>query len=153
MQRNGQPRGIKGREFTRDWFDNVIDRVSRVEVLCGDWSRCLTKATLGIPVNFNNAGVFLDPPYGVGNVPYEDRTGTVAADVWKWAVENGDNPALRIVVAGYEDGRVLPEGWTSINRTEQGGYGARKTKDNDNHKLERLWCSPHCNNSVGSVFF
>ena len=92
-------------------------------------SRCIT-------------GVFLDPPYGVGNVPYEDRTGTVAADVWQWALANGDNPRLRIVVAGYEDGRALPSGWTAIDRAEKGGYANGSA--NGNRHRERLWCSPHC---------
>jgi hypothetical protein len=153
LQRNGAPRGIKGREFTKDWFDNVSNRLCRIEVLCGDWKRCLTKATIGIPVHFNNVGIFLDPPYGTGNgVSYDDNTGNVAKDVWEWAIENGDNPSLRIVVAGYNDGRELPKGWEIIERSEQGGYGARHGKGNENHKLERLWCSPHCQRNQPSLF-
>jgi len=153
LQRNGQPRGIKGREFTRDWFDNVSNRVRRIEVLCGDWKRCLTKATIGIPTNFNNAGIFLDPPYGIGNgVSYDDKTGNIAKEAWEWAIENGNNPRLRIVVAGYDDGRELPKGWTIIERSEKGGYGARNDNDNENHKLERLWCSPYCQRNQPSLF-
>jgi hypothetical protein len=133
--------GIKGLEFTRAWYDAVCERIARVQVLCGDWSRTLTKATL-YEISCNSIGVFLDPPYGEGNgVAYEDRTGTVAADVWQWALANGDNPRLRIVVAGYEDGRALPYGWTAIERTEHGGYAR---SDNGNRHRERLWCSPHC---------
>jgi DNA adenine methylase len=131
--------GVKGLDFTRAWYDAVCERISRVQVLCGDWARCVTSHAIrekGAPI----VGVFLDPPYGVGNVPYEDRTGTVAADVWQWAVANGDNPRLRIVVAGYEDGRAIPSGWTAIERTENGGYGS----GNGNRHRERLWCSPHC---------
>jgi DNA adenine methylase len=131
--------GFKGFDFTREWYDAVCERVARVQVLCGDWTRCVTPTVIrekAAPI----IGVFLDPPYGVGNVPYEDRTGTVAADVWQWAVANGDNPRLRIVVAGYEDGRTLPHGWTAIHRTENGGYG----NGNGNRHRERLWCSPHC---------
>jgi DNA adenine methylase len=140
LQRNGAPKGIKGREFDKEWFDNVVDRFRRVEVLCGDWSRCISNGAIN-PVLHKSIGVFLDPPYGVGNgVEYEDCTGTVAADVWQWAVANGENPRLRIVVAGYEDGRVLPEGWTAIERVEQGAY----SRKSGNRKLERLWLSPHC---------
>jgi DNA adenine methylase len=131
--------GFKGFDFTREWFDAVCERMARVQVLCGDWTRCVTPTVIrekAAPI----IGVFLDPPYGVGNVPYEDRTGTVAADVWQWALANGDNPRLRIVVAGYEDGRTLPHGWTAIHRTENGGYGS----GNGNRHRERLWCSPHC---------
>lgn len=139
LHRVDHGRGVKGLDFTRAWYDAVCERMSRVQVLCGDWSRCVTPATIrekAAPF----IGVFLDPPYGVGNVPYEDRTGTVAADVWQWAIANGDNPRLRIVVAGYEDGRALPYGWTAIERTENGGYGS----GNGNRHRERLWCSPHC---------
>ena len=139
LLRNGNPRGIKAHGFNEQWGADIVERIKRVEVLCGDWSRCVTHAALGSDLK-PRVGVFLDPPYGVGNVPYEDRTGTVAADVWQWALANGDNPRLRIVVAGYEDGRTLPHGWTAIERTENGGYGS----GNGNRHRERLWCSPHC---------
>ena len=139
LAKNDHGHGIKGYRFTRAWFDSVCERVARVQVLCGDWSRCVTPA--GIARKFATIGIFLDPPYGVGvGVPYENQTGTVARDVWEWAVANGDNPRLRIVVAGYEDGRVLPEGWTAIERVENGGYGS----NNSNRFRERLWLSPHC---------
>jgi hypothetical protein len=125
----------------REWYDAVCERMARVQVLCGDWLRCVTDAALCTAV-MHPVGVFLDPPYGVGNgVAYDDETGTVAADVWQWAIANGDNPRLRIVVAGYEDGRTLPHGWTEIKRAEHGGYGF----GNGNRHRERLWCSPHCN--------
>jgi len=125
----------------REWYDAVCERMARVQVLCGDWLRCVTDAALCTAV-MHPVGVFLDPPYGVGNgVAYDDETGTVARDVWQWALANGDNPRLRIVVAGYEDGRTLPHGWTAIERIEKGGYGF----GNGNRHRERLWCSPHCN--------
>jgi DNA adenine methylase len=148
LQRNGIPKGIKGREFTREWFDNVSNRLCRIEVLCGDWKRCLTKATIGRYEDFNFLGVFLDPPYGVGNVHYDDNSGTAAKEVWEWAIENGNNPRMRIVVAGYDDGRELPKGWTVIERTEGTSLG----KGNGNRFLERLWCSPHCQRNQPSLF-
>lgn len=143
LHRNGMPRGIKAHGFSKQWEIEVVERIKRVEILSGDWSRCLTNSTIGRLQDFRSVGVFLDPPYGEGSVPYEDRTGTVARDVWDWAVLNGDNPRLRIVVAGYEDGRTLPNGWTTIERIEHGGYGVRN-KANGNRFRERLWCSPHC---------
>jgi DNA adenine methylase len=144
LRRNGKPAGVKGRTFTREQLNEVVDRIQRIEILCGDWKRCLTKATM-FPDGFKSTGIFLDPPYGVGvGVPYEDQTGTVAREVWDWAVANGNNPRLRIVVAGYEDGRVLPEGWTAIERVEHGGHGNRSKGKNQNHTLERLWLSPYC---------
>ena len=111
-----------------------------MQVLCGDWKRCVTTAALHY--NFHEAvGIFLDPPYGEGDgVAYEDRTGTVAHEVWEWAVKHGQNPKRRIVVAGYEDGRTIPADWHTIDRTENGGYGS----SNGNRHRERLWLSPHC---------
>jgi DNA adenine methylase len=143
LHRADHGKGIKALEFSRLLFDSVCDRIVRVQVLCGDWSRCLTTSTLCIrpTMGVHSVGIFLDPPYGEGNgIEYENGTGTVARDVWDWAVLNGDNPRLRIVVAGYEDGRTLPSGWTTIERRENGGYG----NGNDNRFRERLWCSPHC---------
>jgi len=139
----GQPRlrrgdhgcGIKALEF--DWWPEVVERMARVQVLCGDWSRCVTPTALGLQCA--QTGIFLDPPYGEGaGVGYEDGTGSTAADVWQWAVKAGSNPKLRIVVAGYEDGRELPKGWTAIERVEMGANGSA------NRHRERLWCSPHC---------
>jgi DNA adenine methylase len=141
LLRNGNPRGIKSRNFNVQWQSDIVERIKRVEILSGDWSRCITRATLARKEDgANSVGIFLDPPYGEGNVPYEDRTGIVARDVWDWAVLNGVNPRLRIVVAGYDDGRTLPSGWTTIERTEIGGFGSK----NGNRFRERLWCSPHC---------
>jgi DNA adenine methylase len=139
LARSNHGRGIHGYGFSRAWYDAVCERMARVQVLCGDWSRTLTKGAL-YEITCTSIGVFLDPPYGEGNVHYEDRTGTVAADVWQWAIANGNDPRFRIVVAGYEDGRTLPYGWTAIERIEKGGYGS----GNGNRQRERLWCSPHC---------
>lgn len=123
---------------------SVARRLSRVQVMCGDWSRCVTDAALrGASWVDGGHGIFLDPPYGVGNgVAYDDETGDTARDVWNWAIANGDNPKLRIVVAGYEDGRTIPNGWQTIERVEKGGRA--NVGDNPNRHRERLWASPHC---------
>lgn len=139
LQRNGSGRGVKALGFNEHREAEIVERIKRIEVLCGDWSRCVTSAALGGGLK-PRVGVFLDPPYGSGIVPYDDQTGTVARDVWEWAIANGNNPQLRIVVAGYDDGRALPDGWTAVERVEQGGYGS----NNGNRFRERLWRSPHC---------
>jgi DNA adenine methylase len=149
LHRSDHGKGIKASQFNRTWFDSVCERIARVQILSGDWSRCLTKSAL-YETRCDPIGVFLDPPYGEGNgVEYEDRTGTVSFDVWDWAILNGVNPRLRIVVAGYEDGRTLPSGWTTIERVEKGGYG----NGNGNRQRERLWCSPHCHSPTTSSLF
>ena len=148
LQRGNHGKGIKGCNFTRAWYDAVCERMARVQVLCGDWSRCVTRAAVQLDT-CATVGVFLDPPYGEGSgVEYEDGTGAVAAEVWEWAIENGNNHRLRIVVAGYQDSRTLPSGWTAIERTEKGGYGS----GNGNRHRERLWCSPHCQRNQPSLF-
>jgi DNA adenine methylase len=145
LSRGNHGNGAKAAAWTpQDWRD-VVDRIARVQVLCGDWSRCVTSAALALKGNVTDIprGVFLDPPYGEGGgVAYEDGTGNVARDVWAWAVEHGDNPKLRIVVAGYDDGREIPDGWRVVERTENGGLG--NASGNGNRHRERLWCSPHC---------
>lgn len=141
LRRADHGSGVKAPTLApQDWRD-VVDRIARVQVLCGDWSRCVTPAALCWKQT-PHVGVFLDPPYGVGrDVAYEDGTGNVARDVWAWAVEHGHNPKLRIVVAGYDDGREIPDGWRVVERVEKKGYGAAT---NANRKRERLWLSPHC---------
>ena len=149
LKRDGKPRGIKAHGFSTQWQTDIAERIKRVEVLCGDWARCVTNAALGSDLK-PSVGVFLDPPYGEGyDIHYDDQTGTVARDVWDWAILNGDNPRLRIVVAGYEDGRTLPSGWTTIERVEKGGFG----NNNGNRQRERLWCSPHCHSPQTSSLF
>ena len=127
----------------------VCERIARVQVMCGDWARCVRPSRLLVDNNGGgSAGIFLDPPYGDSDsVHYDDGTGNVARDVWQWACDNGDNPRLRIVVAGYDDGREVPEGWVTVERSEHGGYSAGAGTDNANRHRERLGCSPHCVNA------
>lgn len=127
----------------------VQQRLTDVFLLCGEWQR-----TVGSDkVLFNgtsNVGVFLDPPYAT-----EDRESSiyaqddplVAVSVKRWCVEHGDDPRLRIVLAGYagEHDELEDLGWRRLSWVAQGGHGnRRKSGDNANRYLETLWCSPHC---------
>ncbi len=145
LHRGSHGAGIKA--WTWAGLGDVVRRVERVQILRGDWSRCVTPATIDLNPGgnrmFGTVGIFLDPPYGDSDsVHYDDGTGNVSRDVWAWATANGDNPRLRIVVAGYDDGREIPDGWTVIERAEKGSIG--KSDANANRHRERLWCSPHC---------
>ena len=143
LHRGDHGKGVKAPTLAPQDWRNVVDRIARVQVLCGDWSRCVTPSALCWRFA-PRVGVFLDPPYGEGGgVAYENGTGDVARDVWAWAIEHGDNPKLRIVVAGYDDGREIPDGWRVVERAEMGGYG-NQAAENANRKRERLWLSPHC---------
>jgi hypothetical protein len=58
-------------------------------------------------------GVFLDPPYADGNMRYSDDAGekAVSKGVRAWALAHGDDPRLRIVLAGYEGEHCMPASW------------------------------------------
>lgn len=54
-------------------------------------------------------------------------------------------------VAGYEDGREVPDGWVTVAwdanyRAHGGGYGNQSTttEARANARRERLWFSPAC---------
>lgn len=118
----------------------LAHRLRRVRVCCGDWTRVVTTGALNYGTT---VGVFLDPPY-LGEVR-DDHL--IADQVRDWCVRNGDNPRLRIVLAGYEDEHVgkLP-GWTMQTYSASKSYGSSAgggVNDANRHK-ERLWFSPGC---------
>lgn len=121
-------------------------RLRRVRVACGDWSRVVVRSA-----TYRNGltGIFLDPPYSAeaGRDPklYRVEDLEVAHQVRQWAVENGENPLMRIALCGYEGEHDMPSSWTCVAWKAGGGYGnISKTKDNVNRHRERIWFSPHC---------
>ena len=132
----------KQTEVLLDWMRSLSLRLRKVRVCCGDWSRVLTPSVLrggGFP-----CGVFLDPPYDEGNENYSVAVKGIAADVREWALANGDNPKLRIVLAGYEGEHEMPKSWRVYAYSATGAYMANGTKASENRHRERLWFSPHC---------
>lgn len=125
------------------YMHQLADRLRNVRVCCGDWQRIC-----GPAVTFKHGltGVFLDPPYA-NNIRttglYGEDCGNVAAEVTAWAVANGANPLMRIVVAGYDGEHNILEshGWRVIEWKASAGY---QSQDKGNAELERLWCSPAC---------
>lgn len=117
-------------------------RLRRVRVACGDWRRVLKDSVTLSPAA--TCGVFLDPPYAEGEQQYSaGGTGSdVSAEVRAWAIENGGNPRLRIVLAGYEGEHAMLRGWRCEEWKALGGYG--NAAGNENAKRERLWLSPAC---------
>lgn len=126
----------------------IAARLRWVKVVAGDWSRVLTPSAVALPgaghsMGVNTVGVLLDPPYDEG-VGYA-AGGGVSADVWRWAVEHGDDPRMRIAVCGYEDGRDVPDGWTTVEWKAHGGYGNHADgAGRSNARRERIWFSPGC---------
>jgi hypothetical protein len=133
------------------YFAGLANRLRDVRVCCGDWSRVVTTGALTYGAT---VGVFLDPPY-LGDVRdkniYAVDDHIIAHDVREWAVANGDNPRLRIVLAGYvpEHDHLVPESWRRMRWSAGTAYGtaasAKSAGGNaDNRHLECLWMSPHC---------
>lgn len=124
-------------------------RMRRVRVTSGDWARIVGPSPtykLGL------TGVFLDPPYSDladrDSDLYATDSLTVAHDCRTWAMENGDNPLLRIALCGYtgeHDENMLSGGWTPFYWKANGGYANRGNgKGKENAKKEVIWFSPHC---------
>ena len=128
-----------------DWFAALSDRLRRVRVCCGDWSR-LTSPTA--TTKHGLVGVFLDPPYAdtASRDPslYSKDSQTVAHGVREWAVSRGDDPKMRIALCGYEGEHVMPPDWTAVPWKSHGGMGNQGKTPNLNRHRERIWFSPHC---------
>lgn len=133
-------------EALTDYFAELADRLRGVRVCCGDWAR-ITGPT--VTEKLGVTAVFLDPPYtpeaGWFGGAYSHE-GNVAHDVAEWCRTNGDNPALRIALCGYEGEHDMPENWTVHAWKTRGGYGSQAEDGAGrlNAARERIWFSPHC---------
>ena len=131
-------------EHLRHMMRELADRLRRVRVCSGDWTRVLGPSpteSLGI------TGVFLDPPYA-----HAERDANIyhtemecADEVRDWAVAHGDSPLYRIALCGYEGEHAMPESWTAHAWKASGGYGSQSdARGRDNAAREVVWFSPHC---------
>lgn len=134
--------GDAGRDIS-GYFRQLANRLRKVRVCCGDWSRTLGES---VTIRHGVTGVFLDPPYASDrNQSYAVDSKSVAHDVRGWAIINGDNPMYRIALCGYAGEHDMPEGWVEIPWKAAGGYGSRGSgKGRENAAKERIWFSPHC---------
>ena len=135
----GGPAGTPG-------MNALAERLRRVRVCCGDWSRVCGPAPT---VKMGLTGVFLDPPYADtanrDSELYAVDSLTVAHEVREWAIEHGDDQKMRICLAGYEGEHQMPESWECVEWKASGGYGSQRLGgDNENAAKERLWFSPNC---------
>lgn len=128
-----------------EWLAALSDRLRHVRVACGDWSRVCGPS---VTTKHGMTGVFLDPPYGDGAVDYSaggNATMEVASQAAAWAIENGNDPLLRIAFCGYAGNHTFPDGWTEWAWKARGGYGSQSDgAGRDNAHRERIWFSPHC---------
>lgn len=139
----------------RRWFGWLCARLRHVRILNGDWRRAATDGalkTLSVRTGGGCAGIFLDPPYG--NVRcdglYANDSLTVAVDVRRWCTEHGDDPKLRIVLAGFdvEHSELEAFGWRVVEwfipGFLRGGLGNMADSGTNQQHRERLWLSPAC---------
>ena len=129
-----------------DYFGQLSDRLARVRVCCGDWSRVCTPTPT---VKQGLTAVFLDPPYAdtAARDPnlYRIDSDSVAHAVREWALEHGDDPRMRIALCGYEGEHKMPRGWSCVPWKATGGYGSQTAgRGLANSHCERIWFSPHC---------
>lgn len=148
---DGEGSTANGSGTLADYFAGLCDRLRRVRVCCGDWSRV---CGLTPTVKQGLTAVFLDPPYadtakrdaGHGGARlYSKDSLTVAHAVREWAIANGDDPRIRLALCGYAGEHAMPETWSEWAWKSKGGYGSQsKAHDNPNARRERIWFSPHC---------
>jgi DNA adenine methylase len=112
------------------WLHRLADRLERVRVVHGDWTRCLNNHFGG-----DDTAVFLDPPYRA----YERLYGTaspVADAVEAWA---RDNEHLRIALCGHRNDYSLTL-WDAVEWSRgRLTYSGGNTTDS-----ECVWYSPAC---------
>lgn len=132
-----------------DWFKKIQQRTRRTRVCCGDWKRIVTPS-----ITYKNkgisskciTGVFLDPPYDIKSrdkVYRED--GSIFKEVCDWAIQNGNNPNMRIVLCGYEGDHEIPNTWNKYNWKANGGFAnLGNSRGKNNSYKETIWFSPYC---------
>ncbi len=147
---SGTPTGLAMRAYLRE----LAERLRKVRVCCGDWSRiCGPSPT----VKLGTTAVFLDPPYsdeaGRQSDLYATDSGTVAHDVRAWAIEHGEDPRMRIALCGYAGEHAMPGDWEEIAWKAAGGYGSQGDgAGRANSARETIWFSPHCLRPQGNLF-
>lgn len=152
-------------------FTDLGNRLRRVRVACGDWSRVVRNAA--VPPAGHYTAVFLDPPYDLAErrgdlYAVGDRTrprphadtldlgeGFAAAlsvheQARAWALGKTGDPEYRIAYCSYstpeEDALFEQAGWDAYRWSAKGGYAlaAEATRARSNRDREIIWFSPSC---------
>jgi site-specific DNA-adenine methylase len=149
--RKGYLRQDVRKQGVTDYFQQLADRLRDVRVCNGDWSRVVTNGATSFG---SKVGVFLDPPY-LGDVRTADLYAVddhhIANDVRQWALDHGNDPRFRIVLAGYsaEHDHLIPDTWRRVRWSASVAYQTTNSAKTDGGNQvsrhgEVLWCSPHC---------
>lgn len=144
---NRQMQGqLTRREFIEHWITALAERMRDVRVTCGDWSRITGSS---VTYRLGVTAIFLDPPYSAKAERclgvYRQDDDAVAHVAAKWAMEQGDNPLMRIAFAGYDGEHDFPSTWDRHAWKTPGGYGSQGDgRGRNNSHKESIWFSPHC---------
>lgn len=125
------------------YFGELSSRLRNVRVACGNWDCILGES---VTVKHGTTAVLLDPPYDSAehSVSYSADS-DVSASVRDWAINNGNNPLLRIALCGYEGEHKMPINWECVAWKAAGGYGSQSDGiGRENSNRERIWFSPAC---------
>ena len=139
----------RGQASLHAWFDALAERLRRVRVCCGEWTRVLGPS---VTHKHGCTGVLLDPPYsaeeGRDAGLYAVDNLAVAHAVRQWCVENGTHPLLRVALCGYENvhDELLSHGWGKASWVANGGFSNQRkgAEKNPNKYRETIWFSPAC---------
>jgi hypothetical protein len=140
--------GIHGLTYSvQEQFTKLQARLKRVRVCCGDWKRIMTPSVLDKNKGLSPkdiTAIFLDPPYSLDNrdkVYVHDQD--VYREVAQWALDNGDNPRLRIAMCGYQGDAQFPA-WQEYQWTGSGMGNMSDKRGKNNQSRECIWFSPNC---------
>ena len=112
------------------WLHELAERVERVRIVQGEWSRCLNNH-----YGDTDTAIFLDPPYRSYGALYGAEA--VADEVAAWAREHAD---LRICLCGHVGDYEMGDGWSVVPwKRPRLTYSGSNTTDK-----EALWFSPPC---------
>jgi len=147
----GYGRGVHsraGRQFDGlvAWMLALAERLRFVRICCGDFMRVLTPA---VTTSHGLTAVFLDPPYDRKRRAkriYSHEDDSAAPRARRWAIENGNNPMLRIAICGLRGEHDMPPDWFELSWETGGGYGnqAEDGRGRENAGLETIWFNPAC---------
>ena len=133
----GQTAGVRRRSGSlEDYFIALTDRLKRVVIDHGDWTRIANAA--GRVSQRADAAILLDPPYAYGTQRqknlYAEDSADVSAYVRRWALARAaTHPRLRIALCGFEGEHEMPSTWEELPWWSRMGKGR-----------DRIWFSPNC---------
>lgn len=120
------------RAGAREWLSVLSDRLERVRLIHGDWTRTLNHHYGG-----DETAIFFDPPYRAFEHLYARGSDSPVADqVAEWCRTEGAD--LRVALCGHRGDYDLP-GWDVVEWSRgRLTYGGGETTE------EAIWFSPGC---------